>query len=104
MTNVADESFNVTSRRLGVTNGQPYAAAVLTSGFESHHSADMSERLKVPALPRFVIATAFGVSSTLQAYSMRLLDEGTSSPAAIPQLLALNLVYWYRRRSWRRPS
>jgi len=55
----------------------------------------MSERLKVPALPRFVIATAFGVSSTFQAYSMRLLEDGTSSPAAIPQLLALNLVYWY---------
>jgi len=55
----------------------------------------MSERLKVPALPRFVIATAFGVSSTFQAYSMRLLEAGTSPPAAIPQLLALNLVYWY---------
>ena len=50
---------------------------------------------KVPALPRFFIATAFGVSSTFQAYSMRLLEDGTSSPAAIPQLLALNLVYWY---------
>ena len=55
----------------------------------------MSERLKVPALPLFAIATAFGVSSTLQAYSMSVLEHNALSPRALPQLLALNLVYWY---------
>jgi signal transduction histidine kinase len=55
----------------------------------------MPERLKVPALPLFVIATALGVSSTFQAYSMGVIEKGTSSPAEIPRLLALNLVYWY---------
>ena len=55
----------------------------------------MPQRLKVPALPLFVIATAFGVSSTIQAYSMKLLEDGAASPRSIPQLLGLNLVYWY---------
>ena len=86
----------MTSRRLRVTNRRPCAAAVLTSGFESTHSAVMSERLKVPALPLFVIATAFGVSSTFQAYSMSVLEDGTAVAARrSPSLLALNLVYWY---------
>ena len=55
----------------------------------------MPDRVKVPALPLFVIATALGVSSTLQAYSMSVLDHGSLSAGAIPRLLALNLVYWY---------
>ena len=46
-------------------------------------------------MPLFVIATALGVSSTLQAYSMSVLEHGALSPRAIPLLLALNLVYWY---------
>jgi two-component system, LytTR family, sensor kinase len=55
----------------------------------------MPDRLKVPAMPLFVIATALGVSSTLQAYSMSVLEHGALSPGAVPRLLALNLVYWY---------
>src|ERR1700694_4039318 len=55
----------------------------------------MPDRLKVPAMPLFVVATALGVSSTLQAYSMSVLLHGALSPRAIPRLLALNLVYWY---------
>ena len=55
----------------------------------------MPDRLKVPALPLFVIATALGVSSTLQAYSVSVLEDAAMSPRAIPQLLALNLAYWY---------
>jgi LytS/YehU family sensor histidine kinase len=55
----------------------------------------MPDRLKVPALPLFVIATALGVSSTFQAYSVSVLEHGALSPREIPQLLALNLVYWY---------
>jgi signal transduction histidine kinase len=55
----------------------------------------MSERLKVPALPLFVIATGLGVSSTAQAYLMSVLEHGTVSGSVLPRLLALNLVYWY---------
>ena len=94
-TSVSKRSFNVTSRHLRVTNRRPHIAADFTSGFESPHSAGMSERLKVPALPRFVIATAFGVSSTMQAYSMRLSRGRPVVAGADLQLLTLNLVYWY---------
>jgi signal transduction histidine kinase len=55
----------------------------------------MLERLKVPALPLFVIATAFGVSSTIQAYSIRVLEDGRTSLQSLLPLLGLNLVYWY---------
>ena len=56
-----------------------------------------SARLRIPALPLFLIATAFGVSSTMQAYSMRVLDEGAGSAPAryVLPLLGLNLTYWY---------
>ena len=55
----------------------------------------MVDRLKVPALPLFVIATAFGVSSTIQAYSIRVLEDGNTSVRSLLPLLGLNLVYWY---------
>jgi signal transduction histidine kinase len=55
----------------------------------------MLDRLKVPALPLFVIATAFGVSSTIQAYSIRVLEDGSTSVRSLLPLLGLNLVYWY---------
>ncbi len=55
----------------------------------------MVDRLKVPALPLFVIATAFGVSSTIQAYSIRVLEDGNTSLRSLLPLLGLNLVYWY---------
>src|ERR1700681_4850903 len=55
----------------------------------------MPERPKVPTLLLFVIATGFGLSSTFQAYGMRLLADGTTSPRSLVPLLGLNLVYWY---------
>src|SRR5262245_40420956 len=55
----------------------------------------MPPRLKIPALTLFTVATAFGVSSTIQAYSMRVLEDGTTSTHALLPLLGLNLVYWY---------
>jgi len=55
----------------------------------------MVDRLRVPALPLFVIATAFGVSSAIQAYSIRVLEDGNASVGALLPLLGLNLVYWY---------
>ena len=49
-------------------------------------------RLPYPAL--FLIATGFGLSSTLQAYWLhRLMPQTSNAPAVY--LLALNLVYWY---------
>src|SRR6478672_13303216 len=55
----------------------------------------MVDRLKVPALPLFVIATAFGASSTIQAYLIRVLEAGSTSVRSLLPLLGLNLVYWY---------
>jgi two-component system LytT family sensor kinase len=55
----------------------------------------MVDRLKVPALPLFVIATAFGASSTIQAYLIRVLENGSTSVRSLLPLLGLNLVYWY---------
>jgi len=44
----------------------------------------------------FVIATAFGISSTFQAYWMdRLEPHRYPMQYAAARLLALNLVYWY---------
>jgi two-component system LytT family sensor kinase len=55
----------------------------------------MPERLKVPVLPLFLIATTFGLSSTFQAYSMKMLEAGPVSARSLVPLLGLNLVYWY---------
>jgi len=55
----------------------------------------MGARLKIPALPLFAIATAFGASSAMQAYSLHMLEDGAASPRALLPLLGLNLVYWY---------
>jgi two-component system, LytTR family, sensor kinase len=56
----------------------------------------VQRRTFIPAPLLFVIATAFGISSTFQAYWMgRLEAHSASIPYAVPRLLALNLVYWY---------
>ena len=50
----------------------------------------------IPAPTLFVIATAFGISSTLQAHWMDTLElHPHVMQNAIARLLALNLVYWY---------
>jgi signal transduction histidine kinase len=53
----------------------------------------MPSRVRVPAIVLFGIATAFGVSSTIQAHSLEVLEGGAMSPLLL--LLGLNLVYWY---------
>jgi len=55
----------------------------------------MAARLRLPSLPLFGIATAFGASSAIQAYSLRVLEDGTTSSSSLLPLLGLNLVYWY---------
>lgn len=56
----------------------------------------MERQRFIPAPTLFVIATAFGISSTLQAHWM---DELELHPHviqdAVARLLVLNLVYWY---------
>jgi len=50
----------------------------------------------IPAPTLFVIATAFGISSTVQAYWMARLElHPQMMQHAIARLLVLNLVYWY---------
>jgi hypothetical protein len=50
----------------------------------------------IPTPMLFVIATAFGVSSTFQAYWIeRLGSHSHPMEYAVSRLLALNLVYWY---------
>jgi two-component system, LytTR family, sensor kinase len=43
----------------------------------------------------FAIATAFGLSSTLQAWALESLAHEPLPPRVIAQLLTLNLAYWY---------
>lgn len=47
-------------------------------------------RLSLPLL--LAIATAFGVSSTVQAHLLARVD---SYPSVLWQMLLLNMVYWY---------
>jgi two-component sensor histidine kinase len=50
----------------------------------------------IPTPTLFVIATAFGISSTVQAYWMHRLElHPVVMENAIAHLLVLNLVYWY---------
>jgi two-component system LytT family sensor kinase len=55
----------------------------------------MAERLKVPARPLFVIATAFGLSSAGQAFWLQRLGGEHALPHLAIRVVALNLVYWY---------
>ena len=56
----------------------------------------MARRRFIPAPLLFVIATAFGISSTFQAYWLDRLSPHTHPMQnAALHLLAINLVYWY---------
>ena len=56
----------------------------------------MEGRKFIPAPTLFVIATAFGISSTLQAHWMARLElDPHVMENATARLLVLNLVYWY---------
>ncbi len=50
---------------------------------------------RIPPKVLFLIATAFGVSSTLQAYWLQRLSAEPMGPPLLWELLLLNLVYWY---------
>ncbi len=70
-------------------------SAVLTKPDDTPIVPSVERRPSIPAPLLFAIATAFGVSSTLQAYWMDLLAHEQEMPHAFVHLLVLNLVYWY---------
>ena len=54
----------------------------------------MTSRERIPPSILFVVATAFGVSSTIQAYWLqRLANDAVPHTALV--LLVMNLSYWY---------
>ncbi|HXD73327.1 MAG TPA: sensor histidine kinase [Vicinamibacterales bacterium] len=55
----------------------------------------MQRRKFIPAPLLFAIATAFGISSTFQAYWLDSLSHEHPMPHQALHLLAINLVYWY---------
>jgi len=55
----------------------------------------MSQRARIPGWLLFVIATAFALSSTMQAYWLDHLKHDSGMPDELPHLLALNFLYWY---------
>src|SRR5438876_399239 len=55
----------------------------------------MLERDKVPARPLFVIATAFGLSSSAQSFWLQRLGGEQALPHLALRVVTLNLVYWY---------
>ena len=72
------------------------APAVLTRAPEPRIVVAVEGRKFIPAPTLFVIATVFGVSSTLQAHWMAKLQiHSHVMENATARLLALNLVYWY---------
>src|SRR5579872_598331 len=72
------------------------APAILTHAGDARIVRGVKRRSFIPAPLLFVIATAFGISSTFQAYWMDRLSPHTHPMQdAFLHLLALNLLYWY---------
>ena len=55
----------------------------------------MSGRARIPTWLLFAIATAFAVSSTIQAYWLERVLHEPKMPNELLHLIALNIVYWY---------
>ena len=73
-----------------------YRKGFLTRAGRCPDSTSVHRRRFIPAPLLFVIATAFGISSTFQAYWMDRLSPHTHPMQdKLLHLLALNLVYWY---------
>src|SRR5580692_11515478 len=95
-------AFAVMSRGAAVMNGQRGAAARFSAltrrdgrPDSDESSSRMTHRERIPAPLLFVIATAFGVSSTFQAYWLDAISHEHAMPHALLHLFVLNLVYWY---------
>ena len=72
-----------------------HASAILTDASDAPIVPAVPRRTFIPAPLLFVIATAFGISSTFQAYWLDALSHEHPMQHAVRYLLALNLVYWY---------
>jgi len=78
------------------TLGATWVAAILTDAVDVRIVRAVHRRRFIPAPLLFVIATAFGISSTFQAYWLDRLSPHTHPMQnATLHLLGLNLVYWY---------
>ena len=76
--------------------GSPSRTPVLTGIGTASDSRCVEARRFIPAPTLFVIATVFGISSTLQAHWMAKLQlQPHVMENATVRLLVLNLVYWY---------
>ena len=71
------------------------ASAILTDAPVSPDSTSVQRRRFIPAPLLFAIATAFGISSTFQAYWLDTLSHEHPMPHQALHLLTINLVYWY---------
>lgn len=83
---------------LAVMNGAPailHASDILTDANRAPIVRPLERRKFIPAPLLFAISTAFGISSTFQAYWMDALSREHPMPHGVQHLLALNLVYWY---------
>jgi signal transduction histidine kinase len=85
--------LDVTSGGQAVTNGDSGSSRLDgTAGYAD--IASMAVR-RTPSLPVLLaLATAFGVSSTLQAYLLQI-AAGDKAPAMVAHLFVLNIVYWW---------
>ncbi len=72
-----------------------HASAILTTPEDAPIVRPVQRRTSIPAPLLFVIATAFGISSTFQAYWLDALSHDHPMPHALRYLVVLNLVYWY---------
>ena len=72
-----------------------HASAILTDTVEAPIVLAVDRRPSIPAPVLFAIATAFGLSSTFQAYMKDTIRHEHLMPHALPHLVVLNLAYWY---------
>jgi len=83
---------------LAVMNGAPvvmHASDILTDANSAPIVRSVERRKFIPAPLLFAISTAFGISSTFQAYWMDALSRDHPMAHGVQHLLILNLVYWY---------
>ncbi len=75
--------------------GVVHASDILTPQVDAPIVLAVERRPSIPMPLLFAIATAFGISSTVQAYFKDALGNEHMMPHAVWHLLILNLAYWY---------
>ena len=72
-----------------------HASTILTADGDAPIVPAVERRPSIPWPLLFAIATAFGLSSALQAYWKEVLGHEPMMAHAVWHVIALNLVYWY---------